>query len=106
MVIEDPALELVGIIEREGHPSQGQRKHETEKANFFLLSDCYFAQEIKTVDVVIEFTGPKATMAHLEKVVKAGKAMVIGTTGLTDEEIAKIKEASASIPIVFSPNMS
>ena len=32
--------------------------------------------------------------------------MVIGTTGLTDEEIDKIKKASASIPIVFSPNMS
>jgi len=96
LTLEDPSLELAGAIEREGHPSCGAD----------MLSDDYFGQALQKADVVIEFTGPKVTMAHLEKVVKAGKAMVIGTTGLTDEEIAKIKEASASIPIVFSPNMS
>jgi 4-hydroxy-tetrahydrodipicolinate reductase len=32
--------------------------------------------------------------------------MVIGTTGLSEEEKIKVKEASRYIPIVFSPNMS
>ena len=35
-------------------------------------------------DVVIDFTGPTATMVHLDVCRKHGKAMVIGTTGLSE----------------------
>ena len=57
-------------------------------------------------DCLIDFTAPGATMEHLALCVERGKAIVIGTTGLSDEERAKVQEASAAIPVVFSPNMS
>jgi 4-hydroxy-tetrahydrodipicolinate reductase len=57
-------------------------------------------------DVVIDFTGPEATMVHLEVCRQHGKAMVIGTTGLDEQQRKAIKEASANIGIVFAPNMS
>ena len=61
---------------------------------------------IEGCDCLIEFTTPKATMEHLELCVKNKKAIVIGTTGLSEEDKAKVKEASANIPVVLSPNMS
>ncbi len=57
-------------------------------------------------DVVIDFTGPAATMVHLDVCRQHAKAMVIGTTGLSDEQKAAIKTAARDIGIVFAPNMS
>jgi len=57
-------------------------------------------------DCLIEFTSPKATIEHIELCEKLGKAVVIGTTGLSQAEVDRIKEASGKIPIVLSPNMS
>jgi 4-hydroxy-tetrahydrodipicolinate reductase len=56
--------------------------------------------------VLIDFTRPEATLAYLDACVKAGAAMVIGTTGFDEAGKAKIAEAAKKIPIVFSPNFS
>jgi len=61
---------------------------------------------LDSFDVLIDFTTPAATMAHLDVCRKAGKRMVIGTTGLADNEKAQIQEAAKDIGIVFAPNMS
>jgi 4-hydroxy-tetrahydrodipicolinate reductase len=61
---------------------------------------------INDFDVVIDFTGPAATMAHLESCLAAGKKMVIGTTGLDDAQKKRLHGASTRIAIVFAPNMS
>jgi 4-hydroxy-tetrahydrodipicolinate reductase len=61
---------------------------------------------IKGCDCLIEFTSPQATMEHLAVCEKHKKAMVIGTTGLSETEKARLKAAASKIPIVFSPNMS
>ncbi|MFH1847298.1 MAG: 4-hydroxy-tetrahydrodipicolinate reductase [Candidatus Omnitrophota bacterium] len=60
----------------------------------------------KDIDCLIEFTFPFPTMEHLAICAKNNIAMVIGTTALTADDEEKIKQASARIPIVFSPNMS
>ena len=57
-------------------------------------------------DVVIDFTGPAATMVHLDVCRRHGKSMVIGTTGLDEAQKAAIQAASDDIGIVFAPNMS
>lgn len=57
-------------------------------------------------DVLIDFTAPIATAAHLEQCVELNKPMVIGTTGFTEDEKTQISEAAKFIPIVFAPNMS
>ena len=57
-------------------------------------------------NVLIDFTCPAATLTHLGICQAAGKAMVIGTTGLSAEQKAAISRAVQHIPIVFTPNMS
>lgn len=61
---------------------------------------------IKGCDCLVEFTAPEATMEHLAICEKDKKGIIIGTTGLSEEQVNKIKEASANIPVVISPNMS
>lgn len=57
-------------------------------------------------EVLIDFTRPAATLAHLALCRNAGKAIVIGTTGFSTEQKAEIVAAAQMIPIVFAPNMS
>ena len=61
---------------------------------------------LKDFDVLIDFTRPEATLNTLSICQNAGKAMVIGTTGFSDEALKIIDQASSDIPIVFAPNMS
>lgn len=53
-------------------------------------------------EALIEFTTPEATVDHLAY----GKPLVIGTTGFSEEQHEKLKEASQNIPIMLAPNMS
>jgi 4-hydroxy-tetrahydrodipicolinate reductase len=57
-------------------------------------------------DVLIDFTRPEGTLQHLEICRGAGRAMVIGTTGFTEEQKQAIRDAAKEIPVVFAPNMS
>jgi len=61
---------------------------------------------LKDFDVLIDFTRPEATLDALSVCQSAGKAMVIGTTGFSDDALKVIDQASSDIPIVFAPNMS
>ncbi|SDY06531.1 4-hydroxy-tetrahydrodipicolinate reductase [Allochromatium warmingii] len=64
------------------------------------------ASVLADFDVLIDFTAPAATLAHLALCCAAGKRMVIGTTGLDATQRAAITAAGADIGIVFAPNMS
>lgn len=57
-------------------------------------------------DVLIDFTRPEGTLGHLGHCVKLGKAIVIGTTGFSDADKARIQAAAKSIPVVLSPNFA
>jgi 4-hydroxy-tetrahydrodipicolinate reductase len=57
-------------------------------------------------DVLIDFTRPAATLAHLEACRAAGVNIVIGTTGFDDAGKAAIRRASETVAVLFSPNMS
>lgn len=61
---------------------------------------------VEQADVWVDFTMPEAMLAQLELAVQAKKAMVIGVTGLSDEQYAKVQAASKQIPVVWAPNMS
>lgn len=63
-------------------------------------------QAFEQSDCLIDFTRPEGTLLHLEHALKAGKALVIGTTGFKDDEKKLIAHAAQSIPIVFAPNMA
>lgn len=61
---------------------------------------------LENADVVIEFSKPKATLGYLRQIVNTDKAMVIGTTGFTGDELATIKTLASQTRCVMAPNMS
>ena len=61
---------------------------------------------LQDFDVLIDFSRPEASLKAISICKNSGKAMVIGTTGFSDDELKVIKQASTQIPIVFAPNMS
>lgn len=57
-------------------------------------------------DVLIDFTHPSVTLKNLQICRRAGKAMVIGTTGFSAAEKQLLSEAGEDISIVFAANFS
>lgn len=57
-------------------------------------------------DVLIDFTFADATIENLRSCRRAGKRMVIGTTGLNQAQKDEITAASEECALVFAPNMS
>ncbi len=57
-------------------------------------------------DVLIDFTRPEGTLAHLQACRTLGVNAVVGTTGLTRDEQMAIAEAAKDVAIVMAPNMS
>ncbi|WP_212758355.1 4-hydroxy-tetrahydrodipicolinate reductase [Usitatibacter palustris] len=71
----------------------------------FDVGDDY-ESAIARCNVIIDFTRPEGTMAHLAACRAAKKKIVIGTTGFAPEDLAKIQAAATEIAIVKAPNMS
>jgi 4-hydroxy-tetrahydrodipicolinate reductase len=61
---------------------------------------------MEQADGIIDFTIPAATMALAAIAAKAGKVHIIGTTGLSAADEARIREAAKTAVIVKSGNMS
>lgn len=107
-IVNDPETTLAGATEISGNPLIGQ-----DAATVAGLPPCgvNITDDMEAClaksDAVIVFTSPAATMELVPKAAKAGVAMVIGTTGLTDENKAQLAQAADNgAKIVFAPNMS
>ncbi len=61
---------------------------------------------LKNADVLIDFTRPEGTMNHLAVCEELGVQLVVGTTGLTEEQKARLAEGAKKTSVVFAPNMS
>ncbi|HYC37497.1 MAG TPA: 4-hydroxy-tetrahydrodipicolinate reductase [Usitatibacter sp.] len=64
------------------------------------------AAALRGADVLVDFTRPAGTLAHARACREAGRAMVIGTTGMEPAQVEEIRAAATRIPIVMAPNMS
>ena len=98
--------ELVGALEHESCPLLGEDAGAFlgKKTGVAITSD--IAKTLNGAEFLIDFTRPEGTMAHLAVAQKTGSKMIIGTTGLSSEQIGSLKKASANLAIVFAPNMS
>ncbi|MCE5336251.1 MAG: 4-hydroxy-tetrahydrodipicolinate reductase [Desulfobacteraceae bacterium] len=61
---------------------------------------------LESADVIIDFTTASAALEHLKKAAAHGKAMVIGATGFTRDQLAEAAKLALGVPCVLSPNMS
>ncbi len=95
---EDDEFNVIFGLEKEGHECVGS---DAEGVKVESRAD-----KISECDCLVDFSTPSATISYLKCAVQFSKSMVIGTTGFSDSEVEKIKEAAVRIPIVFSPNMS
>jgi len=98
LAVYNKAFEVTLALERKGIPEIGK---ELGRLKISSSPDGMFL-----IDVFIDFTTPEATENNIEYAARYKKALVVGTTGLNDAQIKKIKDVSAVVPVVFSPNMS
>ncbi len=63
-------------------------------------------EAVADFDVLIDFTAPEVTLENVRFCNTHGKRIVIGTTGLTDEQKGHLDKAAETCAIVFAPNMS
>ena len=94
----DKDLEVALALEKKGTPLIGK---DLGKIKVSSNLDGLFL-----VDVLVDFTLPEAVDTHLDYVAKYKKALVLGTTGLTEAQKSKVEEIAKIVPVVFTPNMS
>ena len=106
-IYNDGDCEITGAIDRKDSEFLNQHIYELAgcgKGGALITDDLLSAASLS--DVLIDFTGAAPTVNNLPLYKEAGKPIVIGSTGLSNEEKLKIKDLSKSIPVVFAPNMS
>jgi len=97
-----PELRLGAALESPGHPGIGQELDEGVRVG----ADA--AAALASSDVVIDFSVPAATLAHLRAATTTGKgvAYVTGTTGFEAEGRAEILELARRTPVIHAANFS
>ncbi len=105
-VLNTADAKLVGALEHTSCPQLGEDAGAFlgKKTGVLISSD--LAQVLANAQFLIDFTRPEGTMAHLAVAEKTGTKIIIGTTGLTADQIGSLKKASSKLAIVFAPNMS
>jgi len=105
IIKETPSVKLFRAIERSDHPSIG--KDIGEMIGLGKLGvPLERALKKDGGDVIINFSDPKASLESLQFSKESGLAIVIGTTGLSPEQMERVKELSKNARCVLSPNMS
>lgn len=100
-------LPVGAALERQGMPEIGRDALELaglEARGVPITTDV--AAAAGAFDVLVDFTRPEGTLAVLDSCVALGKGMVIGTTGFSPEQLARIETAARRIPIVKAGNFS
>lgn len=107
LISESDDLELVGAVTERGHACAGRDAGEVAGLGSLgvpITDDV--AAAVADCEVAIDFTLPAAAPAQIAACVDSNTALVIGTTGLSDEHQALLDDAGARIPVVYGRNMS
>ncbi|MEO0487430.1 MAG: 4-hydroxy-tetrahydrodipicolinate reductase [Pseudomonadota bacterium] len=106
-ILRSDRAELVGLVEREGHPWVGQDigvARGQSAVGVTVTADPLEA--FAKAQAVIDFTAPDATVAFAGLAAQARAVHVIGTTGMSDDHIAALEPAARHAVIVRAGNMS
>jgi len=102
-----PEMQLAFALERDGHPDLGRDAGELAdipRANIPLAGDSLAA--LAASDAVLDFTIPSSSVLLAQLAAQARIVHVIGTTGFSDGDLAKLSAAARHAVIVKSGNMS
>lgn len=107
LAIEHPQIELTGAFEVKGNECLGKDIGEFlgySKVGVNISDN--ILDHLEKSEVVIDFTTVASSLENLATCEKNKKKIIIGTTGLKDDEVSLIRKAGESIALVFAPNMS
>jgi 4-hydroxy-tetrahydrodipicolinate reductase len=106
-IAETPGLVLSGAVEADGAPVVGQDSGMLAGlAPNGIMVGTDLSPLLSQADGIVEFTLPPATVAHAAQAASRGLVHIIGTTGFSQADEAKIAEAAKRSAIVKSGNMS
>ena len=102
----DRAFALAGALDIANSPAIGHDAgaYVGQTTGVAITADLHVG--LQHSQVLIDFTRPEGTMAHLQVCRALGVGLVIGTTGFSEAQKAEIAEAAKTIPIMMAPNMS
>lgn len=103
--LESPDMELAAALDRPDSPALGRDAGEFmgRVTGVKIRADL---EAMAEADVLIDFTRPEATLAHLPVAAANGVKVVIGTTGFDAAGRAAIEDVATRTAVVFAPNMS
>ncbi len=107
LTIEGEGMELVGGVEAPGHEAVGSPLSALVgggKAAGEVVDDLEMV--VAAADVVIAFTAPAATVQHAAVCARHGCALVVGTTGMSADQLSEFKRSGEQVACVFAPNFS
>ena len=103
----DPRVRLAGAVVREGHDWIGRDLGEAMGgAAIGVTVTADPVEAIAGAQGILDFTSPEASLGFAELAAQARAVHVIGTTGFTAEQIARLKPAARHAPIIRAGNMS
>ncbi len=100
-------IELAGAIERREHPcfSAGNDTRATVGGSRVPVVSEYPSLPSR-FDVLIDFTTPEGTLKNTGYCADHRIPAVVGTTGMTGEQVETLAALANRVPVVFAPNMS
>ena len=105
-VLAAPDMELAAALDRSDSPALGTDAGAFMGAKTGVTITDRTDAALAGCQVLIDFTRPEASMAYLDACRQHGVKMVIGTTGFSTEQRARIQQAAQDIAIVQAANMS
>lgn len=105
-VLASDDLQLHGALDVPGSPALGQDAGALLGRMTGVTIRADLDGALAGADVLIDFTRPEGTLAHLAACARLGVNAVVGTTGFSDAQKAEIGVIAQSVAIVMAPNMS
>jgi 4-hydroxy-tetrahydrodipicolinate reductase len=104
LTVEAGEFDVIAAIESQDHPDIGKDAGIVAGSGPIdvKLDSVYPA----AADVVMDFSQPAAADKTIDYCSESGAALVLGTTGLSDDQREKIKAASKKTPVIYATNMS
>jgi 4-hydroxy-tetrahydrodipicolinate reductase len=104
---ENPQCTISGAMEFAQSPFMGMDAGEIAGIGHIGISITSDVQEVlKNCDLLIDFSAPAASVAHVEAAAELGKAVVVGTTGFSDDQKTALLAAGIRTRCLVAPNMS
>ena len=105
-VVASGDCQLAAALDMPGSPSLGQEAAAFLGKTTGVLIESDVRAALAKADVLIDFTRPEGTLAHLAVAAELGVKVVIGTTGFSDAQKAEIAEFAKKTAVILSANMS